>query len=505
MIIAIIGLVAGAVIGLVVAATFAHYSSRRTLADAQEREAGLLEEADRQRREIIEQARVDSEEFKQKAQEELRERDGDVRNLQRRLSQKGNELDKRKKTAQQIEQRLDQIDANIQRRHDSIREVESAITRELAVLAGTTPEAAATEILETMEQNLAQEARGRLKEMEAEFEETVDEGARRLLEDVTQRLAGSVVSESSIWTVSLSEKELSRALSMAGVIEELAERTGTSLSLSEENRSLHISASDPVNRELAKNVFADLLRDGRGRGRRLGQFIEKRSRDLEKAIRRAGSTAIKDAGCRGLPRELADTFGRLAYRYSYGQNQLHHAVETAHLAAMLARELGADVEIARAGGLLHDLGKSIDRDTEGTHAAIGARLALEAGVDERIAHCIEAHHEEIEPASVEAIITIVADAISGSRPGARRESLEHYLKRLEALEEVANAFPGVEKSYAIQAGREIRIMVKPEEVDDLGAQRMAKEISKSIQESLDYPGQVKVTVIRERRSIEYAK
>jgi ribonuclease Y len=199
------------------------------------------------------------------------------------------------------------------------------------------------------------------------------------------------------------------------------------------------------------------------------------------------------------------TLGRLKYRYSYGQNQLKHAVETANLAAMIAHELGANVEIARRGGLLHDLGKAISHEVEGTHAALGAELAKRHGVHAAVVHCIEAHHEEVEPGTVEAVITIVADAISGSRPGARRESLEHYLKRLEALEEVANAFPGVEKSFAIQAGREIRIMVKPEEVDDLGAARMAKEISRRIQESLDYPGQVKVTVIRERRSIEYAK
>jgi ribonuclease Y len=226
---------------------------------------------------------------------------------------------------------------------------------------------------------------------------------------------------------------------------------------------------------------------------------------VEASIKEAGEQACVDAGVPGLHPEIVRTLGRLKYRYSYGQNQLTHAVETANLAAMIAHELGANVEVARRGGLLHDLGKAIDHDVEGTHAALGAELARRHGVHPAVVHCIEAHHEEVEPATVEAVITIVADAISGSRPGARRESLEQYLKRLEALEAVANSFPGVDKSFAIQAGREIRIIVKPEEVDDLGAQRMAKEISKRIQESLDYPGQVKVTVIRERRSVEYAK
>ncbi len=234
-------------------------------------------------------------------------------------------------------------------------------------------------------------------------------------------------------------------------------------------------------------------------------MAEKARKDVDIAIKEAGEEAIVEASSPGLHSEIVRSLGRLKYRYSYGQNQLKHAVETANLAAMIAHELGANVEVARRGGLLHDIGKSIDHDVEGTHAMLGAELARRHNVNSSVVHCIEAHHEEVEPSTVEAIIVIVADALSGSRPGARRESLELYLKRLEALEAVANAMPGVEKSFAIQAGREVRVIVKPEEIDDLGASRMAKEISKRIQESLDYPGQVKVTVIRERRSIEYAK
>jgi len=260
-----------------------------------------------------------------------------------------------------------------------------------------------------------------------------------------------------------------------------------------------------VRREIARIALTKLLTDGRIHPARIEEMVEKARKEVEASIKEAGEQACVDAGVPGLHPEIVRTLGRLKYRYSYGQNQLTHAVETANLAAMIAHELGANVEVARRGGLLHDLGKAIDHDVEGTHAALGAELARRHGVHPAVVHCIEAHHEEVEPATVEAVITIVADAISGSRPGARRESLEQYLKRLEALEAVANSFPGVDKSFAIQAGREIRIIVKPEEVDDLGAQRMAKEISKRIQESLDYPGQVKVTVIRERRSVEYAK
>jgi ribonuclease Y len=234
-------------------------------------------------------------------------------------------------------------------------------------------------------------------------------------------------------------------------------------------------------------------------------MVEKARKDVDASVKEAGEEAALEAGCPGLHPEIIRTLGRLKYRFSYGQNQLGHAVETANLAAIIAHELGANVEVARRGGLLHDLGKAIDRDTEGTHAMIGAELGRRHNLHPEVIHCIQAHHEEVEPSTVEAIITIVADSVSGSRPGARRESLDQYLKRLESLEAVANSFPGVDKSFAIQAGREIRIIVKPQEIDDLGANRMAKEISKKIEESLDYPGQIKITVIRERRSVEYAK
>jgi ribonuclease Y len=322
-----------------------------------------------------------------------------------------------------------------------------------------------------------------------------------------QRLTTDVVSENTVSVVPIPSEDMKgRIIGREGRnIRAIEHATGVDVIIDDTPDAVTLSSFDPVRRETARIALTKLLSDGRIHPARIEEMTEKARKEVEATIREAGDDAIVEASCPGLNPEVVRSLGRLKFRYSYGQNQLRHAVETANLAAMIAHELGANVEVARRGGLLHDIGKSIDHEVEGTHAQLGAELARRHGVNEAVAHCIEAHHEEVEPNSVEAIITIVADAISGSRPGARRESLEHYLKRLEALEAVANAFPGVEKSYAIQAGREIRIMVKPEEVDDLGAQRMAKEISKSIQESLDYPGQVKVTVIRERRSIEYAK
>ena len=500
MILAIAGLLAGAIVGLVAAAVLARYASRRTLGEAQEREAGMLREAEETKQRLIERAKAEAAEFRRDAEEELRERENDLREAQRVLSQKGNTLDQKNRELKQVESRLGQVRSEIERGREALHESDLEMIEKLAELAGTTREAIAQEVLAATEQNLAQEARALVREIEAEIEETADERARRLIADITQRLGGSVISDSAISTISLSAKELGRARNMAEHLDELAELTSTSLSLSEEASSLHISANDPVNRELARLVFNDLLRDGRQR-KRLSQIIERRQRELDKKIRRAGANAIREAGCRDVPRSVADTFGRLAYRYSYGQNQLYHAVETAHLAAMLAHELGADVDIARAGGLFHDLGKAVDRDVEGTHAAIGARMALEAGIDPAIAHCIEAHHEEIEPNTIEALITIIADAASGSRPGARRESLENYLARLEALEAVAYTFPGVDKCYAIQAGRELRVSVDPQLVGDDGADRIAAAISRRIQDTLDYPGQIKVTVTREVRTV----
>jgi ribonuclease Y len=285
-------------------------------------------------------------------------------------------------------------------------------------------------------------------------------------------------------------------------IRSLEHTTGVDVIIDDTPDAVTLSSFDPVRREVARLALTKLLTDGRIHPARIEEMVEKARKDVDVAIKEAGEEAIVEASCPGLHPEIVRTIGRLKYRFSYGQNQLKHAVD---LAAMIAHELGANVEVCRRGGLMHDIGKAIDHDIEGTHAQLGADLARRHGTQAAIVHCIEAHHEEIEPSTVEAIIVIVADALSGSRPGARRESLEYYLKRLEALEAVANAFPGVDKSFAIQAGREIRIIVKPEEVDDLGASRMAKEISKRIQESLDYPGQVKVTVIRERRSVEYAK
>jgi ribonuclease Y len=266
-----------------------------------------------------------------------------------------------------------------------------------------------------------------------------------------------------------------------------------------------ISSFDPVRREVAKRALNKLIQDGRIHPAHIEKVLKKESKEVDKAILEAGEQAVYEAGVPGLNQELTRTLGRLKFRTSYGQNQLSHAIETAKLSALIAAELDADVNIARTGGLLHDLGKAIDHSVEGTHAQLGAELAKRYGINDKVVNAIAAHHHEVEQESVEAAIVEAADAISGARPGARRESLEQYLLRIRSLEEIANAHKGVTQSYALQAGREVRIFVRPEDIDDLDAIRMAQDIAKKIEETMQYPGQIKVTVIRETRAIDYAK
>jgi ribonuclease Y len=266
-----------------------------------------------------------------------------------------------------------------------------------------------------------------------------------------------------------------------------------------------LSGFDPVRREIARLSITKLISDGRIHPGRIEEVVAKARAEVDLVMRQAGEQAAYDAGVPGLPPEIVKLLGRLKYRTSYGQNQLKHAVESAFIAAMIGEEIGADVNVCRRGALLHDIGKALDHDIEGTHALLGAELATRYNVSPAVVHCIEAHHEEVEIQTTEAVVVQIADAISGSRPGARRETLEFYIKRLEALESIANSFKGVEKSFAIQAGREIRIIVKPEEIDDLDSMRLARDVSKKIEESLEYPGQIKVTVVRETRASEYAR
>lgn len=503
----ILGLVGGILIGAIGGLYVQTRLSQSRVASAERDAVRIRSEADRRQKEILLEAKEEAIRVRQQAESELRDRRKELQRSEQRINQKEENLDRKLESLEQRQRNLQNKERDLEEARKSLASLEDERRQELERLSNLTVGEAREMLLAQIEREIRDEANRRLREIEQEVKEEADERARKIIALTMQRLTSEVVSETTVSVVPLPSEDMKgRIIGREGRnIRSLEHLTGVDVIIDDTPDAVTLSAFDPVRREVAKIALTKLLNDGRIHPARIEEMVEKARKEVEASIKEAGEAAIVEAGAPGLHPEIIRTLGRLKYRYSYGQNQLKHAVETANLAAMIAHELGANVDIARRGGLLHDLGKAIDHEVEGTHAILGAELARRHSVHPGVVHCIEAHHEEVEPSSVEALITIVADAISGSRPGARRESLDQYLKRLEALEAVANSFPGVDKSFAIQAGREIRIIVKPEEVDDLGASRMAKEISKRIQESLDYPGQVKVTVIRERRSVEYAK
>jgi ribonuclease Y len=503
LVLGLVGVLIGAAGGI-----FIQQRISRSRVDRAERSAArILSEADGRQKEILLEAKEEAIKIRQQAENELRQRRNELQRSERRLSQKEETLDRKLESVDQRQRNLQNKEGDLEARRSELEAIEDEQKQRLEQVSNLTVGEAREMLLAQVERDMRDDINKRYREIEQEIKDEADERGRKIISTAMQRLTSEVVSETTVSVVQLPSEDMKgRIIGREGRnIRSLEHATGVDVIIDDTPDAVTLSTFDPVRREIARIALTKLLSDGRIHPARIEEMVDKARKEVEASVKEAGEEAMVEASTPGLHPEIIRTLGRLSYRYSYGQNQLRHAVETANLAAMIAHELGANVEVARRGGLLHDLGKAIDHEVEGTHASIGAELARRHGVQPAVVHCIEAHHEEVEPTSAEALIVIVADAISGSRPGARRESLEQYLKRLEALEAVANAFPGVEKSFAIQAGREIRIIVKPEEVDDLGAQRMAKEISQRIQENLDYPGQVKVTVIRERRSVEYAK
>jgi ribonuclease Y len=479
----------------------------RRAAGAEMKASSILREAERRQKEILLEAKEEAIRLRSQAEGELRDRRNEVQRLERRLIHKEENLDRKLESLERRERSLANKERSLDGMRTQLADLEQQRRQEIERVANLTSQEARDVLLAAIEDEVRDEASRRVRELEAELKEEADQRARDMLATAMQRLTSDVISEATVSVVPLPSDDMKgRIIGREGRnIRTLEHLTGVDVIIDDTPDAVTLSTFDPVRREIARVALTRLISDGRIHPARIEDMVEKAQKEVETTIREAGEQAVVEAGVPGLHPEIVKALGRLKYRYSYGQNQLKHAVETARIAGMLAEELGADANVARRAGLLHDVGKAIDHEVEGTHALIGADMVRRYGLSPAVAHCIEAHHEEEELNSVEAVITIIADAISGSRPGARRESLEQYLKRLRALEEVANAFQGVDKCYAIQAGREIRIIVKPEDMDDLGAMRLAKDISKKIEETLEYPGQIKVTVIREKRAVEYAK
>lgn len=468
----------------------------------------LLAEANARKSEILLEAKDEALKIRQAAELEHRERRSELQRQERRIQQKDENLDRRLESVERRERTLTSKEKELEMLRTEIEEVKAQQIRELERISGLTREVARAEILKSVEEEVKVDAARLVRELEAQAREEADRRARGIITQAVQRCATDLVAETTVSVVPLPNDEMKgRIIGREGRnIRALESATGVDLIIDDTPDAVTLSGFDPVRREIARLALTKLIQDGRIHPARIEEVVHKTKIEVEAAIREAGEEAALEAGVHGLHPEVIKLLGRMNYRTSYGQNIRLHSIEVSHLAQVLASEIGADVNVAKRAGLLHDLGKAVDHEFEGPHALIGAELAKRYGESPKVVHAIAAHHaDESEPQTLEAIIVQAADAISGARPGARRETLEHYIKRLEALEHVANSFEGVEKSFAIQAGREVRIIVKPEEIDDLGAVRLARDIVKKIEETLQYPGQVKVTVVRETRAVDYAK
>ncbi len=453
------------------------------------------------------QAKDKALQIRQSAEAEVARRRAELTREEDRLQKRREEVDNRTDRLEKREQALNKRQSLMDKRTNELEKMHEQEIAELQKISQMTTEEARGILLAEVEKEARADMARIIRQIEAEAREEGDSRARELIATAIQRVASDHVAEVTTSLVPLPSDEMKgRIIGRNGrnihAFEQLA---GVDVIVDDTPEAVTISCFDPVRREIARRSLAKLILDGRIHPAHVEKVLKNEQKDVERDIADAGEQAAYDAGVAGLHPEILKMLGRLKYRTSYGQNQLSHAVEVSKLASVIAAELGADVEICKAGALLHDLGKAMDFNLEGTHAALGADYAKRYGINAKVVNAIASHHHEVEQDTVEAVIVEAADAVSGARPGARRESLEMYLKRVKALEEIANSQKGVNTSYALQAGREIRIFVKPEDIDDLDSIRLARDIAKRIEETMQYPGQIKVTVIRETRAVDYAK
>ncbi len=465
-----------------------------------------FKEVEEEARRKIEEAERRGEELKRKLEREAREKREDLLRLERRLIQREEALEKRIEGVERREASLLRREREVEERLKKAKEIEEEKLKELEKISGLTRDEAKEELFSRIEEEHKEELIKRLKEEEERIKREASERAKEIIASAIQRYASEVAYEGTVSVIPLPSDDMKgRLIGREGRnIRAIEALTGVDLIIDDTPEVVAVSCFDPIRREIAKRAIEKLILDGRIHPGRIEEMVEKARMEVEGGFQEEGEKAAMEVGVPGLHPEILKLLGKLKYRTSYGQNLLHHSIEVAKLSALLAGEIGADVDVAKKAGLLHDIGKALD-DVPGPHALIGADLVKRLMRAEKISRAIAEHHGEVDMTTVEGFIVSAADAISSSRPGARRESLEQYIKRIESLEKIANSFPGVEKSFAIQAGREIRVLVKPHEVDDLGALRLANSIAKKIEETLEYPGQVKVTVIRETRVTEYAR
>jgi len=501
--VALIAIAAGFALGFMARS----YWASQAIRTAHDKSARIVAEARAQQKELILQAKDEQVRLAREAEEEARAKRGELAGLERRLLQRDEQLDQRSDMLEERDRKLIGREREIDQAKEELARARQEQIAALERVSLMSQDDAKQILLEQVREEAEHDAVRLAKSIERKGREEAEDRARDVLVTAIQRVMVDHTAEMTVTSVTLPSDEMKgRIIGREGRnIRALEQATGIDLIIDDTPETVLISGFDPVRREIARVALTKLIQDGRIHPGRIEEVVAKAKAEVELIMRQAGEAAAYETGVPGLPPELIRLLGRLKFRTSYGQNVLQHSIETARLAAVVAGETGADVQIAKVGGLLHDIGKAVDHEVEGPHAAIGAQIAARHNFPMKVINAIAAHHQEVEYACVEAPIVQIADAISASRPGARGESAETYLKRLEELQAIAESFEGVEKSFAVQAGREVRILVRPEEIDDLASMRLARDIVRKIEESLTYPGQIKVTVIRETRAVEYAK
>lgn len=507
----LIFIILGLIIGIIAGYLIRRYIGEGKIKNAEELAKKITEDAEREgealKKELLLEAKEEIHKSRNELEREIRERRNEVSKLERRILHKEETIDRKSESIEKKEELIAKKNKQLEEKELAINSIYEKQIMELERLSGLTTDEAKELLLNGIRKEIVHESAIMIKEMESKAKEEADKKAREIISTAIQKCAADHVAETTVTVVALPNDEMKgRIIGREGRnIRTLETLTGIDLIIDDTPEAVVLSGFDPIRREVARIALEKLIVDGRIHPARIEEMVEKAKKEVENIIREEGEQAAFDTGVHGLHPEIIKLIGRLKYRTSYGQNVLKHSIEVAHLAGIMASELGADVKVAKRAGLLHDLGKAVDHEIEGPHVDIGADLAKRYKESKEVIHGISAHHGDIEPQTVEAVLVQAADAISAARPGARRETLETYIKRLEKLEEIANSFEGIEKSFAIQAGREVRIMVKPDEISESEIIHTAREIVKRIESELDYPGQIKVNVIRETRAIEYAK
>ncbi len=504
---AIVAAIVGVTLGFLAARFLVQGRDVRTREDAERIVQDAEKHAETLKKEALIEAKDQSFRMKQEAEAEAKERRKELGAIENRLIQREESIDRRIESLDKREHQLSSLQGQITKRETELAELVEQERERLESLAGLSSDQARELLLDRVRDDVKRDAAAIIREAEAYARDEADKKARNIVGIAIQRVAADHTAESTVSVVHIPSDDMKgRIIGREGRnIRAFEQLTGINLIIDDTPEAVILSSFDPVRREIGRITLESAIADGRIHPARIEELYNKAEALVSQQIQEAGEQAAFDAGIHGLHTEIVRTLGRLKYRTSYGQNVLNHSLEVSHLAGVMAAELGVDVSLAKRAGLLHDLGKAIDHEIEGPHAIIGADLARRMNEPPAVLHCIEAHHGDVEPSTVEAVLVQASDAISAARPGARRETLESYVKRLEKLESVAQSHDGVEKCYAMQAGREIRVMVKPEQIDDADSVLLARDIAKQIEDELEYPGQIKVMVIRESRAVDYAK